>query len=55
MLNGISEKIIIGHLAPMGTGFFDVVLEMKTINEHAQIRIGDDLMQEGNLTPMMEE
>jgi len=34
-LTGITENIIMGQLAPMGTGAFNLTLDTKMINDHA--------------------
>ena len=35
-LLGVTENIIMGQLAPIGTGCFDVILDTQLINEHAK-------------------
>ena len=35
-LLGVTENIIMGQLAPIGTGCFDVILDTQLINENAK-------------------
>lgn len=41
-LSGITENIIMGQLAPYGTGSFDLVVDNTVLEEFAQLRIGDE-------------
>ena len=34
-LRGITENIVIGHTAPLGTGSFDIVLDTEVLQQHA--------------------
>ena len=53
-LRGITESIIMGKTAPLGTGSFDVVLDQQAIEEHAQANFDEDLMGE-ELTPLYDD
>ena len=54
MLKGITENIILGQLAPFGTGSFDIVLDPQVMAEFAQTSIEEDLMG-GDVTPIIDE
>lgn len=41
-LTGITENIIMGQLAPYGTGCFDLVVDTKALNEFAQAKPDDE-------------
>jgi len=41
-LSGITENIIMGQLAPYGTGCFDLVIDQQILNDNAQSKIDDD-------------
>ena len=40
-LSGITENIIMGQLAPYGTGCFDLVVDSDLLDEYAQTKIGE--------------
>lgn len=50
-LKGITENIIMGQLAPYGTGSFEITIDTDVLNSYAQIKPEDDDLQAGN-TPM---
>jgi DNA-directed RNA polymerase II subunit RPB1 len=41
-LTGITENIIMGQLAPYGTGSFDLVVDKDVLAEYAQVKTEDD-------------
>lgn len=41
-LLGVTENVIMGQLAPIGTGSFDIILDTQLVNEEAQTGIQDD-------------
>jgi len=55
-IKGVTENIVIGQLCPLGTGSFDVLIDMdsldqaKHINDMNEVIHGDD--EEGMMTPM---
>jgi len=53
-LRGITECIMMGKTAPLGTGSFDVVLDPSVLQEHAQMNYDEEMMGE-ELTPLYEE
>lgn len=54
-LLGVTENVIMGQLAPVGTGSFDIVLDSKQVNENAKASafIADVIDSEQG-TPVME-
>lgn len=47
-LNGITENIIMGQLAPFGTGCFDIVVDPSTLQEYAQMKPEEEENEGGN-------
>ena len=44
-LLGVTENVIMGQLAPIGTGCFDVILDQVMINEQAKQSYQDDIFE----------
>lgn len=40
-----------GQLAPYGTGFFDLIIDTKTLNDYAQLKNDDEDHNMGGYTP----
>lgn len=53
-LKGITENVILGQLAPLGTGSFDLVLDSDIMAQYAQSNYDEELMA-GQLTPIIDE
>ena len=55
-LLGVTENVILGQLAPVGTGSFDIVLDCAQVNENAKAGafIGNEMGSEHG-TPVMDE
>lgn len=57
-LSGITENIIMGQLAPYGTGCFDLVIDQDVLNKFAQLKLEDEIDDDANAhdgdTPMIE-
>lgn len=53
-LKGITENIIMGQLAPFGTGSFDVVIDPSVLQEFAQMKPEDEENQGGDTEYMQE-
>ena len=54
-LRGITENIIMGQLAPYGTGFFELTIDPKTLNDYAQLKNEEDDLNIGGYTPKQNE
>lgn len=54
-LSGITENIIMGQLAPYGTGSFDLVVDHELLVKHAH-QVGPELEYNDNQgTPLLDE
>lgn len=53
-LKGITENIIMGQLAPYGTGCFDLVIDPQVLQDCAQAKPDEDVYM-GAITPTQEE
>ena len=51
-LSGITENIIMGQLAPYGTGSFDLVVDKEVLSEFAQAKAEDDGIDAIGYTPI---
>jgi len=55
-LTGVTENVVMGQLAPIGTGCFDIVADAKAINDHAKTNMIADWMDDDDVgTPVMHE
>ena len=54
-LLGVTENIMLGQLAPIGTGSFDVFMDLRMINESGRENLANWDDNEGNGTPLMED
>ena len=53
-LKGITENIIMGQLAPFGTGSFDLVIDPTVLQDFAQAKPDEDIHEGGN-TPLQQD
>jgi len=54
-LTGVTENVIMGQLAPIGTGSFDIVADAYAINQNAKTNFIGDLIDDNEGTPVMIE
>ena len=55
-LLGVTENVIMGQLAPIGTGSFDIVLNAHEVNENAKAgAFVNDAVDSDHGTPVMDE
>ena len=55
-LLGVTENVIMGQLAPIGTGSFDIVLNAHEVNENAKAGcFVNDAVDSDHGTPVMDE
>lgn len=54
-LTGITENIILGQLAPYGTGSFDLVIDTQTLQENAQSKPDEEENEGGNTEYLQEQ